>query len=644
MIVDDGDESLGVRPYNGGLFSDTEKPYLKAHKIANAYLAPALYDLGTQPQGKLGAQPIEYRDLTVRHLGTLYEGLLEYKLNLVADEPVVVREKDGKRQYTPQSQAGPIKRTETILEVGQVYFADDKGERKSSGSYYTPEDVVQYIVSHTVTPKLQDRLAELGPTLEEARRARAIAATPEERLRIERYADQQTVDAVERVALSLKVLDPAMGSAHFLVAAGQIITNTIVETLNQTAWPNDDVDCDPLLWKRRVVERCLFGVDVNPLAQELAKLALWLSSASAGKPLTFLNHHLKVGNSLYGTPLARLGSLPGAAKAKSDGFFDLLLSETIRSLLEELKRIAGSDSDRIEDVKFKERTYAWVTASSRRLRDVANVWLATQFGLHDEENKPLTGANYADLRQECVINYAAEAWENYVAGDWRLRDACRIADEQRFFHWELEYPEAVENGRCAFDVIVANPPYVGTAPNTAISSLYETAGCGDLYGWLLERSLSLIGDTSRLGMILPLSLMFARGFASLRGLLLAAGLRACYSAHNNIPDGLFNASSVDIQGRIDKNMQRTVVVLAQKSTDQTRIESTDLLRWWCEDRSRLFSSLRFADTTDLCSNIRFPRIGNEKLLRFWLRLDSSRQRLRDIAVDIASESRRSWRI
>ena len=130
VIVDDGDEALGVRPYNGGLFSDTEKPYLKAHKIANAYLAPALYDLGTQPQGKLGAQPIEYRDLTVRHLGTLYEGLLEYKLNLVADEPVVVREKDGKRQYTPQSQAGPIKRTETILEVGQVYFADDKGERK----------------------------------------------------------------------------------------------------------------------------------------------------------------------------------------------------------------------------------------------------------------------------------------------------------------------------------------------------------------------------------------------------------------------------------------------------------------------------------------------------------------------------------
>ena len=343
------------------------------------------------------------------------------------------------------------------------------------------------------------------------------------------------MDAVERVALSLKVLDPAMGSAHFLVAAGQIITNTIVETLNQTEWPNDDMDCDPLLWKRRVVERCLFGVDVNPLAQELAKLALWLSSASAGKPLTFLNHHLKVGNSLYGTPLARLGSLPGAAKAKSDGFFDLLLSETIRSLLEELKRIAASDSDRIEDVKFKERTYAWVTASSRRLRDVANVWLATQFGLHDEENKPLTGANYADLRQECVINYAAEAWENYVAGDWRLRDARRIADEQRFFHWELEYPEAVENGRCAFDVIVANPPYVGTAPNTAISSLYETAGCGDLYGWLLERSLSLIGDTSRLGMILPLSLMFARGFASLRGLLLAAGSQSALLCARQYP-------------------------------------------------------------------------------------------------------------
>jgi hypothetical protein len=134
VVVDDGDESVGVRPYNGGLFSDREKPYLKTHRITNAYLAQALFELGYM-QRKAGIYPVDYCDLTVRHLGTLYEGLLEYRLNLVSQEPVVVRENKGNRIYIPRSQAGVVKRTETILEVGEVYFADDKGERKSSGSF-----------------------------------------------------------------------------------------------------------------------------------------------------------------------------------------------------------------------------------------------------------------------------------------------------------------------------------------------------------------------------------------------------------------------------------------------------------------------------------------------------------------------------
>jgi hypothetical protein len=151
VIVDDGSEPFGVRPYNGGLFSDRERPYLYHHHIADEYLAPALFDLAYvigKGAPQLVPQLIDYRDLSVHHLGTLYEGMLEYKLNIVDTEPVVVRENGGKRIYIPQSAAGPIHRGETILKVGEVYFADDKGERKSNGSYYTPEDVVQYIVSN----------------------------------------------------------------------------------------------------------------------------------------------------------------------------------------------------------------------------------------------------------------------------------------------------------------------------------------------------------------------------------------------------------------------------------------------------------------------------------------------------------------
>ncbi|MDR3708893.1 MAG: hypothetical protein P4L33_11370 [Capsulimonadaceae bacterium] len=157
--VDFGASAYGINTYNGGLFSDEEKPYLKDHNIANDFLAPALYALGYE-ETKSGVAPIDYRDLSVRRLGTLYEGLLEFKLNIVKDEQYVVRESGGKKQFVPISvaaKASPIKKSETILEIGDVCFADDKGERKLSGSYYTPEDVVQYIASNTVAPKLADR-------------------------------------------------------------------------------------------------------------------------------------------------------------------------------------------------------------------------------------------------------------------------------------------------------------------------------------------------------------------------------------------------------------------------------------------------------------------------------------------------------
>ena len=231
--MDYGDSAVGVEAYNGGLFSDEEKPYLKDHHITNDFLAPALFALGFE-ETKTGFQAINYRDLSVRHLGTLYEGLLEYRLNLVQREPVVVREAGGKRLFLPESQAHPIKKSETVLEVGQVYFADDKGERKSSGSYYTPEDVVQYIVGNTVTPKLLERRAALDTLLEELRREHEIAPTDDARAQVASYADGLTLDTVQRDILSLRVLDPAMGSGHFLVAAGQVMTNFVVETLNAT--------------------------------------------------------------------------------------------------------------------------------------------------------------------------------------------------------------------------------------------------------------------------------------------------------------------------------------------------------------------------------------------------------------------------
>jgi len=537
VVVDDGDVSVGVQAYNGGLFSDTEKPYLLHHKMSDAYLAPALFDLGLL-DSKGGLQPIDYRDLSVRHLGTLYEGMLEYRLNLVTDEPVVVRESGGKRIYLKQSDAGPIKKGETILGIGKVYFADDKGERKSSGSYYTPEDVVQYIVSNAVLPKLQELRVALDMTLEEAQREREIAATADERDRIERYADQQILDLVNQGLLRLRILDPAMGSGHFLVAAGQMVTNFIVETLDATPWPNDTIDCAPLIWKRRVVERCLYGVDLNPLALELAKLALWISSASMGKPLTFLDHHLRTGNSLYGTPLTRLAALPAAKQVKEDPLFKLLRETVIANVLKDLADITSVDSDTITTVKQKGEAFKQAEGKATRLRDIANVWLASLLGLAGNDGKPLGDKEYARFRDDLHIDYAPEIWESRVANDGTLCAARKIARDEKFFHWELEFADAVAEGECQFDVVIANPPYVGLPANRLVTALYKTAKCHDLYAWLFERALSVMSLSSAIGIVVPLSLMFSRSFSSLRELLSENSLHLRLASFDNIP-GLF---------------------------------------------------------------------------------------------------------
>ncbi len=640
VVVDDGSEEAHVNPYNGGLFSDSEKPYLREHKIKNDFLAPALFDLAFM-ETRSGARRIDYRDLSVRHLGTLYEGMLEYRLNLVADEPVVVRASKGKQTYVPQSAAGAIKRGETILEPGRVYFADDKGERKSSGSYYTPEDVVQHIVINTLLPKLMERVtAKLAALVNEANRERALAVTDAQRTAAESYFDRKLLELVEHELLSLKILDPAMGSAHFLVAAGQMLTNFIVETLNALDWVNETISTDPLVWKRRVVERCLYGVDVNPLAQELAKLALWLTSAAPGKPLTFLDHHFKVGNSLYGAPLAKLASLPNTKNPQGgDDIFRLAYQHILGEALEQMASITAVDSERIEDVKSKGKTYHAAFAQARRLRDVADVWLATLFGLTKSDEEPLDEATYFALLTEAIKDYSPEDWETFVEDQPLVKQAREIAAKNQFFHWELEFPDTLFDGACAFDVTLTNPPYVGMTPNNAISKLYKTANCGDLYGWLFENSLRFLGKDGAIGIVVPLSLTFAKSFLPLRKLLLDGQMHLKVSSYDNVPDGIFNGGKVS-DNTSTENMQRTTIVTGKKSGKSVIVETTDLLRWWHRDRSNLFSSLIYADTTSFSKENGFAKMGNEKLVNFWSTLSKSSKKLSDLSVEIYSESRR----
>lgn len=390
-IVDRGDAALEVGEYNGGLFSARGHPYFEGRSVPDELLAPALDRLY-----RIGGEFVDYGDLSVRHLGTIYERLLDYRL----------RESGGRLELT----AAP--------------------GRRETGSYFTPEQVVDRIVEQTLDPVL-------------ARRSEAIAATG--------LGGDDVVEAF----LGVRVLDPAMGSGHFLVAA--------------TAWIAQYIATDPsydggLLREeiqRRVAERCIYGVDLNPMAVELARLSLWLMTARRDEPLTFLSN-LRVGNTLVGADIEEL------LEGDETIFADRLARDT-DAILTRLDQIARRESHEADDVHEKERLAAAV-----------------------------------DALREPLERHADE----HVAPAFRTSDP-------RPFHWALEFSDAFlsPTGRPrtdgGFDAVIGNPPYVriqalGRELAAWCRRRYHTAsGSFDTYVPFVERGASLLAPGGRLGFILP---------------------------------------------------------------------------------------------------------------------------------------------
>ena len=290
--IDKGDPSIGLPPYNGGLFAPQAAPLLESDRLSDKVLAPIVYEL-SHTEGDSGRRYVNYRDMTVQQLGSIYERLLEREPVRTGDGEIVVR---------PNSYA-----------------------RKDSGSFYTPQPLVDLIVERT-----------LGPLVDERRQRferQAALLKSSSRDKASRAGDLRRYDPAE-AALDLKLLDPAMGSGHFLVTAVDYLSDAIAELVEnapasvpwldglytsplvdrietirreilqraRTAdWVVDEAQLtDQAIIRRMVLKRCIYGVDKNPLTVELAKVSLWLHSFTVGAPLSFLDHHLRCGDSLIG--------------------------------------------------------------------------------------------------------------------------------------------------------------------------------------------------------------------------------------------------------------------------------------------------------------------------------------------------------
>ena len=468
-LINDGWAGL-IPQYNGGLFNPTYHPFLEENELGNKPLAQVIQLLTRTEQG----ERIAYRDLDVRHLGDIYEGLLEYQPQ-IADQDLVIVSRRGSEKVEPKSAPDQ----EVTYSEGDVYLLTDKGERKATGSYYTPDYIVRYIVENTLAP----------------------------------LCEGKNVDEI----LSLKILDPATGSGHFLVGvvdylAEELITHPDAPHITETA----DAETELAYWRRRVVESCVYGVDLNPMAVELAKLSLWLHTVAKGEPLSFLDHHIRCGNSLIGAKIENLSNLPelkksrrksvsipmksGTSEPQTEIPMEFPFTDRVATAIGHYLLIEETESRTADQIHQKEHQLDIAQKMLRLHKGVADLWTSVYF------DNDVSRATYHQALN-ALRSQDTDALENLLS----YQRAQEIATEKRFFHWEMEFPEVFRDrfGRKkdnpGFDAAIGNPPYIRQEALGDIKSFlatYQTySGIADLYVYFVEQAHQLMQAQGQFGMI-----------------------------------------------------------------------------------------------------------------------------------------------
>jgi hypothetical protein len=400
-----------VTPFNGRLFAPARTPLAERRDLDDAAARRAVLALSTrEAPDRDGRERIAYGELGVEQLGAVYETLLDYTPRI---------------ERVPPAGGRGRARTET-----RVTLESGSGVRKATGTFYTPQPIADYLVRRTLGPLVRD-------------------ATP------------------ARI-LQLRVVDPAMGSGAFLVAACRYLGGAYEEALVREGGchASDIDDAERVAIRRTVAERCLYGVDLNPMAVQLARLSLWLATLAVDRPLSFLDHRLQTGDSLLGAWLANLRHPPDTRRRpRPDGalrlFGDETITEALREALPMRFTLESTPNDTVAQVRAKERAFAALTAREAALskwKRVAHLWCAAWFAPSDAASPAAFGA-----LSDAILG-GPSALPRHTADRW-LDAADRAAESRRFFHWELEFPEVFfgSDGRrlplAGFDAVIGNPPW-----------------------------------------------------------------------------------------------------------------------------------------------------------------------------------------
>jgi hypothetical protein len=430
-MLEKGAPELGVNAFDGLLFSRANEIYLKDAKCRNTALMNAIRALTwtvplTEGRGRrqrvYGRQRISYADLSVEEIGAIYESLLDYTPRITD----TFEEFEG-REYRPGE-----------------FMLDPRGsERKSTGSYYTNPDLIAELISSALDPVIANRLSQAG-------------TDPASR---------------ERALLSIRVCDPACGSGAFLIAAANRLGHELAKVRAKTELPSSQ---EVQVARRDVLSHCIYGVDVNPMAVELAKVSLWINSLVSDKPLSFLNYHIKCGNSLIGTTPGLIDQgIPDEAYTPVEGddrdvatwvkkankdqrrnqtFADFgERSGLADQCAERFAALAENPEDTPEAVEAKKAEYEHLRASLEYTREkwTADCWTAAFFW-------PLKKGNREEVPTTATVRLVRTQGSEALP-----ENACRqiadFAERFRFFHWHIEFSDVFKTG--GFDCVLGNPPW-----------------------------------------------------------------------------------------------------------------------------------------------------------------------------------------
>ena len=434
--IDEGNPRWQVPAYNGGLFGrdpelHPEGALIKSLELTDKALGPALQALLIDMTEDGVRGPVDFRSLSVREFGTIYEGLLESSLSLAEVDLTV----DSKDAWVP------AKDDDTVMaKAGEPYFHSASGERKATGSYFTPKFVVDHLVEKAIDPTIDKHLEKISGFLS--------------------AGDQATAS---REFFDFRVADLAMGSAHFLVAAVDRIEakmrsflsipeNTVPGVIDELqrlrkaateALSGDEIAIneieDPALLRRQIARRCIYGIDINPMAVELARLAIWIHTFVPGLPMSTLNHNLICGNSLTG-----IGSIDEALDAlipNRDGqrtFFD----DAIMAGLDKAKDLLIDAANASEADKREVQEGARLAAEARRAAEnskfIFDAAIAVRMGL-------VPSGTFFTEREVIEAGQSVES-QSLIK---RLNPA----------HMPSLFPEVFLRHNAGFDALIGNPPW-----------------------------------------------------------------------------------------------------------------------------------------------------------------------------------------